>query len=141
MPCGAAAPESMSVVRSGREALDCRDGAGNTGASSGVAVLGTKGIDTLSAPSGNDLFTGNGGADTFAFAANFGHDTITDFQAKGGAHDIIQFSSADFNSFASMLADAAQIGANVLIHDAGTDILTLNNVKLSGLQSSDFHFA
>jgi hypothetical protein len=115
------------------------DAAGNTGASSGVAVLGTQGIDQLSAPSGNDLFNGNGGADTFVFAANFGHDTIMNFVGQG--HDVIQFSTSTFNSFASVLANAAQVGETVVIHDAAGDTLTLNNVKLSSLQSADFHFA
>jgi hypothetical protein len=117
------------------------DAAGNTGASSGVAVLGTTGKDTLSGPSGNDVFTGNGQADTFQFAANFGHDIITDFQVKGGNHDVIQFSTSTFKDFNAVMAAAHQVGADTVITDANHDTLTLTNTKASSLQSADFHFA
>ena len=46
--------------------------------------MGTQGDNHLASTSGNDLFRGNGGHDTFEFAANFGQDVISDFAVSGG---------------------------------------------------------
>ena len=119
------------------------DNKGNIGSSSGAAaVFGHGSNETLAGTAGNDIFTATGNNETFVFAANFGKDTITDFNPSGSNHEIISFGSATtFASYAAMLADAAQEGANVVIHDAVGDTLTLANVKLSSLQRADFHFA
>ncbi|HMM88335.1 Ig-like domain-containing protein [Bradyrhizobium sp.] len=117
------------------------DSAGQVVASSGSAILGTANNDTLVSTGGNDVFKGNGGStDTFVFAANFGRDVIQNFEATGSAHDVIQFSKTDFDSFASVLADASQVGADVVIK-TGFDTLTLKNTALSHLDSHDFRFA
>jgi hypothetical protein len=60
---------------------------------------------------------------------NFGKDTITDF------HD-----HTTFSSFAAVLAHAAQVGNDVTITASAADVLTLKNVKLTGLQSGDFQY-
>jgi Ca2+-binding RTX toxin-like protein len=117
------------------------DSAGNVGSSSGVAVYGTTGNNTLTSGSGNDVLAGHGGSDTFVFAANFGKDTITDFQSSGRAHDVVQFSASTFDSFASVLAHAAQSGQDVVISADPNNSLTLKHTKLSDLHQSDFHFA
>jgi len=116
------------------------DSAGNIGSSSGVALRGTTGNDTLASTSGQDIFAGNGGTDTFVFGATFGKDVVADFQPKGAAHDTLQFSNADFSSFASVLAHTAQFGANAVITLDANDSVTLQNVKVGSLQASDFHF-
>jgi Ca2+-binding RTX toxin-like protein len=117
------------------------DSAGNVGSNSGVAVYGTTGNNTLTSGSGNDVLAGHGGSDTFVFAANFGKDTITDFQSSGRAHDVVQFSASTFDSFASVLAHAAQSGQDVVISADPNNSLTLKHTKLSDLHQSDFHFA
>ncbi|MCA6107152.1 Ig-like domain-containing protein [Bradyrhizobium cenepequi] len=116
------------------------DSTGHTTASSGSAILGSNGSNTLTSTSGNDLFVGNGHPDTFVFAANFGKDVIKDFDAYGRSHDTIQFSKSAFSDFASVLNHASQVGQDVVI-STGDDSLTLKNTKLSSLQSHDFHFA
>jgi Ca2+-binding RTX toxin-like protein len=117
------------------------DGTGQvTATSSGAAILGSSGADTITGPNGDDVLVGNGGQDTFVFAANFGHDVIKDFVASTGTtHDVVQFSKTVFDSFASVLADASQVGADVVI-SAGSDTLTLKNTKLSALDTRDFQF-
>jgi len=114
--------------------------AGHTTASSGSAILGSSGSNTLTSTLGNDIFVGNGHPDTFVFASNFGHDVIKDFAAGSRGNDTIQFSKSEFDSFASVLSHASQVGQDVVI-SAGNDSLTLKNTKIGALNSHDFHFA
>lgn len=108
--------------------------------SSGEAILGSTRSNTLTSTSGDDFFFGNGHPDTFVFAANFGHDVIKDFVAGGRGHDTIQFSTSTFDSFASVLSHASQVGQDVVIA-TGSDTLTLKNTNLGSLNGHDFHFA
>ena len=119
------------------------DSGGHVAATSGNAILGSSGANTLTSTGGDNLFTGNGHPDTFVFAANFGKDTITDFNANSASsgHDVIQFSKSVFDSFADVLSHATQSGQNVVIADGAGNSLTLKNVNLSALDRSDFHFA
>jgi hypothetical protein len=114
----------------------------NTGhaTSSGNAVLGSSGSSTLTSTSGNDILVGQGHSDTFVFAPNFGNDTVKGFIAGGSGHDTIQFSQSVFDSFASVLSHASQVGQDVVI-SSGNETLKLLNTKLSALNSHDFHFA
>lgn len=117
------------------------DSAGKVVATSdGTAILGSSKGNVLTGTSGDDYFVGNGSADTFVFAPRFGNDVIKDFGATGWGHDTIKFSSSVFDSFASVLAHASQVGRDVVIAQ-GADTLTLKNVSLSSLDSHDFHFA
>jgi hypothetical protein len=118
------------------------DGTGHvTATSSGGTTLGSSGSNALSSTPGNDILVGKGGADSFVFAANFGHDVTKDFVASGPGHDTIQFSKTVFDSFASVLSHATQVGQDVVIAADATDSLTLKNVKLAALDKTDFHFA
>ncbi|WP_253706016.1 Ig-like domain-containing protein [Bradyrhizobium sp. WD16] len=117
------------------------DGSGTTIAkSSGEAILGSTRRDTLTSTSGDDFLFGNGHPDTFVFAANFGHDVIKDFVAGGRGHDTIQFGTSVFDSFASVLSHASQVGHDVVIAK-GSDMLMLKNTNLGSLNGHDFHFA
>jgi hypothetical protein len=116
------------------------DSTGQVVGTSGSAILGTTGSNTLKGTPGNDIFVGGDHGDTFVFAANFGRDVIKDFVAAGSAHDTIQFSKSEFTSFADVLAHATLNGNDVVIA-AGADSLTLKNVKMSALDKTDFHFA
>jgi hypothetical protein len=112
----------------------------SVGTGSGEAILGSSRSDTLTSTAGNDILVGKGNHDTFVFAANFGHDVIKDFAASGHGQDTIQFSKSVFDSFASVLSHASQVGQDAVISTAG-DTLTLKHTNLSGLNSHDFHFA
>jgi hypothetical protein len=116
------------------------DKSGQVVSTSGSAILGTYGANTLKGTSGDDIFIGNGHPDTFVFAPNFGNDTIKDFRATGSAHDVVQFSKSMFDNFADVLSHATQSGQDVLI-TSGHDTLTLKNTKIGALDKSDFHFA
>ena len=118
------------------------DSAGHVVAtSSGNAILGSSsGHSTLTSTTGNDVLVGQGHSDTFVFAPNFGNDTVKGFIAGGIGHDTIQFSKTEFDSFASVLSHASQVGHDVVVA-TGSDSVTLKNVKIGALNSHDFHFA
>ncbi|MCK1359492.1 hypothetical protein IVB28_11760 [Bradyrhizobium sp. 199] len=109
-------------------------------ATSGSTLVASTGNTTLKGTAGDDTFVGSSQADTFVFGANFGHDVIKDFVARGPAHDTIEFSKTVFDSFAGVLSHAAQSGSDVVLA-TGSDTLTLKNTKLDALTSHDFHFA
>ncbi|WP_213287244.1 Ig-like domain-containing protein [Bradyrhizobium sp. sGM-13] len=117
------------------------DSSGQVVGTSGNAILGSTGSNTLTSTSGDDLFVGNGGADTFVFAPNFGNDVVKDFGTYGRSHDVVQFSKSVFDSFASVLAHAAQVGQDVVISADADNSVTLKNTKLGAISSHDFHFS
>ena len=117
------------------------DAAGNIGNSTGAAIYGTSGNNTLTGTGGSDIMTGGGGVDTFVFSGTkFGNDVITDFRPGIWVHDSIQFSKSAFSSFAAVLAHAAQVGSDVVISYDAADSVTLKNTSVSQLTKSDFHF-
>lgn len=110
------------------------------GTSSGEAIIGSRHGATLAGTTGNDIMVGKGGADTFVFASNFGHDVIKDFAVGGPAHDMVQFSKSVVDSFASVLSHAAQSGHDIIVVGTGSDTLTLKHTKADALNNYDFHF-
>ncbi|WP_166517493.1 M10 family metallopeptidase C-terminal domain-containing protein [Bradyrhizobium canariense] len=79
------------------------------------------------------------GNDTFVFSANFGKDTITDFQAGPAVGDVIQFDHALFADFASVLSHTADDGhGNTVITYDANDTITLNHVLKVNLTANDF---
>ena len=81
---------------------------------------------------------GAGGNDTFVFGPGFGQDKIMDFQAS---QDTLQFSPSLLTSFAAAMADAKQVGASTVIAVDPNDSVTLVNVNMKSLTSSNFHFS
>ena len=105
-------------------------------------LIGGAGNDRLIGGTGNDTLTGKGGADTFAFAAGFGRDTVTDFDATSAMHDVLEFSKSVFADAAAVMAASSQVGLDVLIaKDAGNSVL-LANTSLADLAArpEDFRF-
>jgi hypothetical protein len=110
--------------------------------SSGAAIVAASNTSTLTGTGGDDfLFSSSSQLnDTFVFASNFGHSTVQGFTVAGSGQDTIQFSKTVFDSFASVLSHASQVGQDVVISTGG-ESLTLTNTKLGTLNSHDFHFA
>jgi hypothetical protein len=106
------------------------------GTSSVGGIIGMSRGYMLTGTTGNDFMVAKGGADSFAFASNFGRGVSNDFWPT---HDTVQFSNSAFDSFASVLSRAALFG-----HDAGiatgSDTLMLHDTKLDAL-NHDFRFA
>ncbi|WP_422040368.1 M10 family metallopeptidase C-terminal domain-containing protein [Roseibium sp.] len=91
--------------------------------------------------SGYNVLTGGDGSDTFVFTtSDGGHDTVADFAAGALSEDVIEFGSSVFADFASVLAAAADDGADTTITiDADTSIL-LQGILVADLHSDDFQF-
>jgi hypothetical protein len=109
--------------------------------------VGTSGADLIDAKGGNDIIIGLGGDDTltdgagddkFVFTKMTGDAVVTDFTAGAGTDDVIDLSGFDVSTALGAIAGATQIGADTLI-DLGLDqTITLVNVNLASLHSSDF---
>ncbi|QND68651.1 hypothetical protein HB777_04580 [Mesorhizobium loti] len=110
------------------------------GNASANSLFGGQGNDIIEGRGGQDLLSGGSGNDTFVFRADFGVDTITDFTAGAASPDIIQFADTVFDDFASVLAAAAQVGADTVITHDASNVLTLKNVALANLHQDDFQF-
>lgn len=107
-------------------------------------LIGSGYNDRLAGDRHNNVFTGGDGQDTFVFKGLIGHDTITDFDAKGHDHDVIELSKdlfGDFGSFKEFKKHYLfDTGDDVEIRIDGHNTITLLDVKLSDLDSSDFCF-
>ena len=107
-----------------------------------LVINGGAGNDTLIGSVGNDVLFGGSGVDTFAFAGNFGHDTVADFLAGSGkgVDDLLQFDRSIFSDFNDVLQHAQQIGNDTTITVDPNRSVTLQNVALNSLTASDFRF-
>ena len=103
---------------------------------SDVLLAGKSATIEISGP--NDTLTGNlNAADKFVFNDAFGNNEITNFNPK---NDTIWLDHTDITNLKQLMADATQVGMNAVINDGVGNVIQLDNVKLSALHSSDFHF-
>lgn len=125
------------VDQSGLESI--RGGAGNDtiyASDSDTKMFGGTGNDRLFSGAGNDSLTGGPGSDVFSFSQNFGNDVITDFVA---GVDEIELDQTMFADYAAVVANTAQVGADVVLSGGG-NALTLKGVSLVSLTEDDFSF-
>jgi hypothetical protein len=122
------------------------DAAGITKAAEATAIAvysytGTAGDDTFQSTAADETFAGGLGADVYAFAPASGRDVISDFQATGSGHDLLQFDHAIFADAAHALAAASQVGDDTVIALSPTDQVTLKNTSLASLTAADIRIA
>jgi Ca2+-binding RTX toxin-like protein len=105
-------------------------------------LKGTVGTDVLDGGRGRDILTGGKGVDTFIFSTGYGRDTITDFQASGKAHDILDLSGLkSITDFRDLMKNHVQeFDGGVRINGGNGNILVLEDVKLKQLDAGDFLF-
>jgi Ca2+-binding RTX toxin-like protein len=118
-------------------------GAGNDTLRGGMGddtVLGGSGKDRFLLGAGNDTVTGGTGVDTFVFIQDNGknRDTITDFDASGSDHDVIDVSSFDIASFKALKAMMDDSGKDVVISLPHRETVVLKGVDIDDLSRSDF---
>lgn len=117
------------VLRGNQAANSLQGNAGND------KLFGMVGNDKLDGGRGADQLTGGAGADDFVFKKGYGRDTITDFKNN---IDDIDLRSYNFASVNAVLNKATQVGDDVHIKLASTDILILDDFKLKDLDARDF---
>ncbi len=114
-----------------------------SGTNGADTLVGTMLNDRLVGGEGDDVLTGGLGADTFVFANNGGHDTVTDFNTS---EDILDLSlvSTGFNSFEDMataLSETIQNGrAGVLINLNDSQSIFIEAASLSDLTVNNILF-
>jgi Ca2+-binding RTX toxin-like protein len=102
-------------------------------------VVGSAHDDVIIGNREDNVFTGGAGSDTFVFRHAIGHDTIKDFDANGNDHDFLQLDDY-FRDFNELREHAEAHGNDVVITIDEHNSITLENVRLSHLDASDFHF-
>ena len=120
-----------------------------TGGDGNDALGGGGGADTLIGGAGNDVMNGGTGNDMFVFAAGFGNDIVSGFDANPGPNppalnqdllDIAAFAIDDALEFAARV-DIDVLGANTLVTIDGTDtimLLGVNGVGANVITQQDF---
>lgn len=103
-------------------------------------LYGDSGKDILNGGSGNDILTGGTNADTFRFSGKWGKDKIVDFK-NASDHIDLRGNGLSFDklSIGAYNADSDGKADDVLIK-AGSQSITLLNVKLALIGASDFLF-
>jgi Ca2+-binding RTX toxin-like protein len=99
--------------------------------------MGNKSANVLEGGMGDDTMTGNGGKDTFVFAAGHGNDRINDF----GADDKLDLRGMGFMSVEDVVAKAVadDLGMRIVTGD-GSSIL-LVDVNISSAATLGYIFA
>lgn len=111
------------------------------GGDGGDVINGGNGNDEISGWAGNDKLTGGSGADTFIFHRLDGSDTITDFEAGGKNHDMIDLQSlTGINNYKQVLAIMTEVGNDVIIDVSDHNDITIKNVELGDLTKDHFQF-
>src|SRR5262245_47337645 len=107
-----------------------------TGDTSNISTQAGATTQTAVAPAA----IGPNGSDTFVFAANFGHETITNFHPDTDAIEIDHTVFADFQALLAATYDDGH--GNAVIAANPNDTITVKNVTVAQLvqHQSDFHF-
>jgi hypothetical protein len=102
-------------------------------------LSGLEGNDVLDGGSGNDTLIGGVGSDTFVFASSYAADVVTDFALASDRVDLSAMTSV--TGFSNLLSLGSQVGSSAVFNFGGGDTLTLQNVQLGNLSSSNFVLA
>ncbi|MGI9481062.1 MAG: calcium-binding protein [Hyphomicrobiales bacterium] len=116
-----------------------------TGSNGTDLINGRNGEDRITGAGGDDTLTGGNDAftDTSVFDPDFGKDVITDFQAAGTSHDIVEFSTsmfADWDAVEAALSDGAAGAVITLDADNSITFNGVTSAQLIANQADDFRF-
>lgn len=130
---------SYADVLTGNAGANAIDGGGGNdvidGGSGNDTLIGSGGNDRIVGGLGVNVLTGGTGSDVFAFGANWGSDTITDFTHK---QDRIEIASVSGVTSFGQLA-ITQVGTDTHVMASGHDIV-LAGVAAHTMTAADFLF-
>jgi len=139
--------DDFIVGEDGIDLAICTDATGGISANldDGIVFGGGVGLDlllsierTADAPVGSysDPLFGQSDTDRFVYTAAYGADTLEDFcGSAGGHHDLLDLTGVtEINSFADVVSQSSQVGADVVIDFGGGNTLTLQNTFIASLQ-------
>ncbi|MFM2281806.1 MAG: hypothetical protein RLZZ444_4037, partial [Pseudomonadota bacterium] len=102
-------------------------------------IFGGAGKDRIDGGAGHDRITGGVENDQFVFSGSFGKDTITDFDAVGSDHDLLDIRSiksiTSWNDLTSH--HMRQVGDDVVINAGSGATITLTDLWMLTLDKSD----
>ena len=137
--------DDFVVDEGGIDLAICTDATGGISANLDDGIVGV-GLDLLlsiertgdtSASKVSDPLFGQSDADRFVYTDAYGADTLQDFFSSAGQRDLVDLTS--FTSFADVMSQSSQVGADVVIDFGGGNTLTLQNTFIARLQD-DFIF-
>ncbi|HRH82134.1 MAG TPA: calcium-binding protein [Thiobacillaceae bacterium] len=117
--------------------IEVNAGGGNDtviGTAGGETLRGESGNDVLDGFGGDDLLFGGYGKDIFVAGADWGRDTVADFQ---NGYDKLDFHASGATGIADLMF--AQVGTNTEI-SLGDDTLVLLGINVAAVDSTDFLF-
>ncbi|MEM9709173.1 MAG: M10 family metallopeptidase [Pseudomonadota bacterium] len=104
-------------------------------------LRGDAGFDRLIGGEGNDTISGNFNADTFVFEDGSDQDTVTDFDALNIYEKIDLSGMTAIVDYADLTASHIfTSGSNVVIDAGSGDVITLVDVDIGDLDTTDFLF-
>lgn len=104
-------------------------------------LFGDADSDVLDGGVGNDALTGGADSDRFVFRTGAGRDTVSDFDATGSDHDVLDLSGVKaIKNFGDLKSNHLDASGGDIVIQAGPDRITLESVQLSDLGRSDFEF-
>src|SRR5262245_2712079 len=141
--------DDFVVDEGGIDLAICTDATGGISANLDDGIVGV-GLDLLlsiertgdtSASKVSDPLFGQSDADRFVYTDAYGVDTLGDFFGiAGGQHDLVDLTGfTEISSFADVMSQSSQVGADVVIDFGGGNTLTLQNTFIASLQD-DFIF-
>ena len=102
-------------------------------------LIGNDSANRLDGMGGNDRMRGDAGADVFVFRTGHDRDTITDFDARGSNHDLLDLRDLRaVASFRDLVENhTRQSGDDVIINTGNGDVIRLLNVAIGNLDAAD----
>jgi len=99
-------------------------------------LIGSAFDDVLIGSNSDNLLSGGAGADTFAFDADSGNDTITDFVSGQDRIDLSYLGFSDFDSVKDAITDT---GDDLVLAISEQDSITLEGIEnVDALAVEDF---
>lgn len=134
--------DNLIMGLAGADVLDGGDGADTLdGGEDSDQINGGGGDDIVIGGAGDDLLLGGADADVFVFADGSGNDIVRDLEINVLGEAIDFAANSAITDYADLIAShLSQVGTDTVINDLNGNIITLEDIDLTALQSDNFVF-